>query len=114
MRKLTKQANIHWTWVRSHLIAAALVAGAAIAGTGALWSSDHAGVGSAYATARGANGPIAFRRFFDAGHRTGAIFLTNTDGTGERQITHPPSGAVDAQFGPPSFSPDGSKLVFTR
>jgi TolB protein len=69
---------------------------------------------AAGATAPGTNGQIAFRRFFDAGHRSGAIFLINSDGTGERQVTHPPAGAVDAQFGPPSFAPDGSKLVFTR
>lgn len=66
------------------------------------------------ATAPGRNGQIAFRRFFDAGHRRGAIFLVNSDGSGERQLTHPPSGAVDARFGPPSFAPDGTKLVFTR
>jgi Tol biopolymer transport system component len=70
--------------------------------------------GAAGATAPGTNGQIAFRRFFDAGHRTGAIFLINSDGTGERQITHPPASAVDAQSEPPGFAPDGSKLVFTR
>jgi Tol biopolymer transport system component len=66
------------------------------------------------ATPPGKNGQIAFRRFFDDAHRRGAIFLVNPDGTGERQVTHPPAGFVDAQFGPPSFAPDGSKLVFTR
>jgi Tol biopolymer transport system component len=66
------------------------------------------------ATAPATNGQIAFRRFFDDEHRRGAIFLVNPDGTGERQVTHPPAGSIDAQFGPPSFSPDGSKLVFTR
>src|ERR671930_2332502 len=66
------------------------------------------------ATAPAKSGQIAFRRFFDDEHRRGAIFLVNPDGTGERQVTHPPAGSIDAQFGPPSFSPDGSKLVFTR
>jgi TolB protein len=68
----------------------------------------------ASATAPGENGQIAFRRFFDQAHSKGAIFVVNPDGTGERQVTHPPTGYVDAQYGPPSFSPDGSKLVFTR
>jgi TolB protein len=66
------------------------------------------------ATGPAKNGQIAFRRFFDDAHRRGAIFLGNPDGTGERQLTHPPAGHVDALFGPPSFAPDGSKLVFTR
>jgi TolB protein len=66
------------------------------------------------ATAPGKNGQIAFRRFFDQAHSKGAIFVANPDGTGERQVTHPPAGFVDAQYGPPSFSPDGSRLVFTR
>ena len=69
---------------------------------------------AAGATAPGTKGQIAFRRFFDAGHQTGAIFLINPDGTGERQVTHPPTGEIDAQYGPPAFSPDGSKLIFTR
>jgi Tol biopolymer transport system component len=68
----------------------------------------------ACATVPGRNGQIAFRRFFDDEHRRGAIFVINADGTGERQVTHPPAGYVDAQFGPPAFSPDGAKLVFTR
>jgi Tol biopolymer transport system component len=68
----------------------------------------------ACATAPGRNGPIAFRRFFDNAHRRGAIFVINADGTGERQVTHPPTGYVDARFGPPGFSPDGARLVFTR
>jgi len=69
---------------------------------------------TASATAPGTNGQIAFRRFFAAGHQTGALFLINADGTGERQVTHPPPGEIDSQFGPPRFAPDGSKLVFTR
>jgi TolB protein len=69
---------------------------------------------AASATAPGTNGQIAFRRFFDDAHRTGAIFVLDADGTGERQVTHPPPGALDAQFEPPRFAPDGSKLVFTR
>jgi Tol biopolymer transport system component len=71
-------------------------------------------VAPALATAPAENGQIAFRRFFDDAHRRGAIFLINPDGTGERQLTHPPAGSIDAKSGAPSFTPDGSKLVFTR
>lgn len=69
---------------------------------------------AAGATAPGKKGQIAFRRFFDDRHRSGAVFLINSDGSGERQLTHPPAGAIDAEEYPPSFAPDGSKLLFTR
>jgi TolB protein len=71
-----------------------------------------AAVGSA--TAPGKNGQIAFRRFLDDKHQTGAVFLINPDGSNERQLTHPPQGAIDAESAPLSFSPDGAKLLFTR
>ena len=77
-----------------------LVAGAAIAAAGA-----------AHATPAGKNGPIAFRRYFDPSHSTGAIFLINADGTGERQVSRPPAGALDDY---PRFAPDGSRLIFVR
>ena len=57
---------------------------------------------------------IAFRRFFDAGHHAGAIFTVNVDGRGERQVSHPPSGAVGSLDGPPGFAPDGSAFIFDR
>src|SRR5436305_6603763 len=69
---------------------------------------------AAHATAPGKNGQIAFRRFFDSRQQTGAIFLINPDGSGESQLTHPPAGAIDAQGAQMSFSPDGTKLLFTR
>jgi TolB protein len=71
-------------------------------------------IAAALAAAPAHNGQIAFRRFFDANHQRGAIFLINPDGRGERRLTHPPAGFVDAQYGPPDFSADGSRLVFTR
>lgn len=40
-----------------------------------------------------------------------SIFVINTDGTGMRRVTTPPSGASDTE---PSFSPDGTRIVFTR
>jgi TolB protein len=60
------------------------------------------------------SGVIVFRRFFDAGHHTGAIFTMSPDGHGERQITHPPRNYVDSLNGPPSATPDGSTLIFDR
>jgi TolB protein len=59
-------------------------------------------------------GVIVFRRFFDAAHHSGAIFSIRTDGTGQRQLSHPPAGSVDALNGPPSSTHDGSTLVFAR
>jgi TolB protein len=64
-----------------------------------------------HATAPGKNGRIAFRRYFDKDHTWGAVFTINAAGTGERQLTHPPKGTVDA---PPRWAPDGSLIVFTR
>jgi Tol biopolymer transport system component len=40
-----------------------------------------------------------------------SIFVVNTDGAGMRRITTPPPGQSDNE---PPFSPDGTKLVFTR
>jgi TolB protein len=57
------------------------------------------------------NGEIAFRRFFDVERTTGAIFLINPDGSGARQLTHPPQGGLDDQ---PNWAPDGSRIVFSR
>jgi TolB protein len=59
----------------------------------------------------GKNGRIAFRRYFTADKTWGAIFTINPDGTGERQVTHPPKSSVDA---PPRWAPDGSLIAFTR
>jgi hypothetical protein len=56
-------------------------------------------------------GLIVFRRSLDSGH-TGAVFTITPDGSGERRVSHPPSGLVDSSSGPPGFTPDGSKLIF--
>ena len=63
------------------------------------------------ATFPGDDGRIAFRRYLDKAQTRGAIFTVARDGTGERQLTRPASGVVDDQ---PDWSPDGSRLVFTR
>jgi TolB protein len=57
------------------------------------------------------NGEIVFRRFADFEHNSGAIFAIQPNGSHERQLTHPPAGSLDDQ---PSFSGDGSRIVFTR
>jgi TolB protein len=66
---------------------------------------------SADATPPGANGTIAFRRYFDANQSSGAVFTIGADGRGERQITTPPDGGLDDQ---PDWAPDGSLITFTR
>jgi TolB protein len=67
--------------------------------------------GASHATARGRNGRIAFRRYFNKDHSWGAIFTINPNGTGERQITHPPKGMLDDN---PDWAPDGSLISFQR
>src|SRR5947207_15690952 len=59
-------------------------------------------------------GKIVFRRFLNDAHSHGALFGMNANGTGVRQITHPPADAVDSLNGPPSATPNGSTLVFDR
>jgi TolB protein len=39
------------------------------------------------------------------------VFVVNSDGTGERQLTRPPAGTVDDQ---PDWSPDGREIAFER
>ena len=68
---------------------------------------------TAAATA-GLQGKIVFRRFLNDAHSHGALFVMNADGTGIREITHPPADAVDSLNGPPSATPDGATLVFDR
>ena len=54
-------------------------------------------VSTASATAPGKNGPIAFRRYFDAQQTWGAVFTVAANGYHMRQITRPPQGVVDDQ-----------------
>ena len=58
-----------------------------------------------------ADGLIAFRRYLDDAQTHGAVFTIRPDGTGERQLTHPPRGTVDDQ---PAISPDGARIAFER
>lgn len=65
----------------------------------------------AEATFPGENGRIAFRRFLNVEMTWGAIFTIKPDGSGERQITHPPQGYVDRN---PDVSPNGRRIAFER
>ena len=56
-------------------------------------------------------GQIVFRRYTDEAHNTGALFTVSTDGSAERQLTHPPDDFVDDH---PDYSPDGKQVVFER
>lgn len=75
----------------------------------ALWSIAPAV--PAEATFAGENGRIAFRRFLNEERSWGAVFTIRPDGSGERQVTHPPEGYVDRN---PDVSPDGRRIVFER
>ncbi len=66
---------------------------------------------SVAATTPGQNGLIGFRRFFNADQTNSALFVINPDGTRETQITFPADNVVDALG---NWSPDGTKLAFTR
>src|SRR2546428_2711177 len=66
---------------------------------------------SAGATTPGQNGLIGFRRFLDADQSRAALFVIDPDGTHETQITFPAVNVVDALG---NWSPDGTKLAFTR
>jgi Tol biopolymer transport system component len=81
------------------------VAAAAIAAAGLA-------AGASEATTPGKNGRIAFERFelHDA-PLTAHIVVANSDGSGERTITHASRQYVD---GPPDWAANGSRIVFDR
>jgi TolB protein len=56
-------------------------------------------------------GPIVFRKFLDPANTHAALFTMNADGTGSKQLTSPPKGAIDSL---PDWSPDGKRIVFHR
>lgn len=66
---------------------------------------------AADATMPGANGRIAFRRYFNGAHTSSGIFTIGADGKDEQNVTRSPKGYVDDQ---PDWAPDGSLLAFTR
>jgi TolB protein len=66
---------------------------------------------SSQATAPGKNGRIVFKRYLKPNKLLGVIFTINPDGTGARQLTHPPSRAADDA---PDWSHDGTRIAFRR
>jgi TolB protein len=85
-------------------LASALLVCGLLAALGSVSRASHT-------TFPGGNGPIAFRRYLDKTKTSGAIFVIRSDGTAERQLTHPQPGLLDDQ---PEWSPDGSRVVFER
>jgi Tol biopolymer transport system component len=67
--------------------------------------------GRAHATPPGANGRIAFRRYFNRAQTRGAIFTVRQNGTRVRQITHGGKVFLDDA---PDWSPDGRWVAFYR
>jgi Tol biopolymer transport system component len=61
------------------------------------------------ATANGENGRIAFRRYFNAEHTRGDIFLTSSDGTRQRRLTHTPPTQLATE---PDWSPNGRWIEY--
>src|SRR5262245_24909212 len=68
------------------------------------------GVPTASATLPGTNGSIVFKRFFEP-DRWAALFTIGSDGSGEKQLTHPSRNTTDDQ---PDWSPNATSIVFTR
>ena len=66
---------------------------------------------AALATPPGPNGQIAFRRWLNDENSGSALYTMNADGTGVRRIVRPFRRGHDDQ---PDWSPDGSRLAFTR
>jgi Tol biopolymer transport system component len=66
---------------------------------------------SAGAPVDGDNGRVAFRKYLDDGQTRGAIFTVRSDGSGLRQLTHPPSDVITTE---PDWSPNGHWIVYHR
>src|SRR3982750_2936464 len=101
--------------IRTSLLAGLACAVALASGCGSGASSPESAKAAKKVSAErgGVNAPglIAFRRYTDRSQAEGAVFTVKPDGSGEKQVTHPPTSYVDDQ---PAFSPDGSKIAFER
>lgn len=82
-----------------------------LAGVGALVVAGVA-ASLSQATAPGSNGRIAFNRYeLHDNPLTAHIVVANSDGSGQRVITHASRQFADDQ---PDWSPDGSRILFER
>jgi hypothetical protein len=63
------------------------------------------------ATTPGKSGRIVFRRYFNSHQNWGAIYTINPDGTGLRQLTHPPRGILTSN---PDWSADGRWIAYGK
>ena len=79
------------------------------AATGVVRPATRLTSAAAMLTTSGQDGRIAFRRYFDADHTTGAIFTIRPDGHGTRQVTHPSAARLTTE---PDWSPNGHWIVY--
>src|SRR5215468_3276574 len=88
-----------------------MIRGTMLACVGALVVAG-VGTGLSQATAPGSNGRIAFSRYeLHDTPLTAHIVVANSDGSGQRTITHASRTYHDDH---PNWSPDGSRIVFDR
>lgn len=95
----------------SVLPAALLIVGG-LAGCTASVSAPHQTTSTSPPSAStSATGKILYRQLLDSAGDRGALFVMNADGTGKVQLTRPVKNEIDAEG---DWSPDGTKIVFTR
>ena len=82
-----------------------VVSGCSTVTTGASTPSPHAGATLPAPPA----GQLVYRRLL--AQTTGALFVSNTTGTHEVQVTKPAENEID---GDPDWSPDGKRIVFDK
>ncbi len=56
-------------------------------------------------------GQLVYRRYLDSAQTTGALFVSDTAGSHEVQVTQPGENETD---GDPDWSPDGKRIVFDK